>query len=102
MRSTQLSKAPVSGLFVMMRKVPHCAASPNSVPCGPASASTRSMSTSLGSGLNPVWLIGCSSRYTLVVGFSPNEMDDVAQPRMITLVPPGSRRPNERLGICPI
>jgi len=36
--------ALVSGLFVMMRIVPDCELAPYSVPCGPASDSTRSTS----------------------------------------------------------
>ena len=48
-------------MFVMKRKVPDWELSPYSVPCGPASASTRSMSTSLGSGLTENCVSGCSS-----------------------------------------
>jgi hypothetical protein len=38
------AKPDGSGLLVMMRIVPACELAPYSVPCGPASASTRAMS----------------------------------------------------------
>ena len=47
----------------MTRKVPDCELAPYSVPCGPRSASMRSMSMKRGSGLRPLCVIGCSSRY---------------------------------------
>ncbi len=38
------SQAPIMGLFVIMRIVPACELAPNSVPCGPDSVSSRSIS----------------------------------------------------------
>ena len=50
-----------SGLLVTIFIVPDCELSPYSVPCGPASASTRLMSIMRGSGLIENCVRGCSS-----------------------------------------
>jgi hypothetical protein len=55
----------------MMRSVPACELAPNSVPCGPASASTRSMSYRCTSSTPPIVVTGCSSTYTPTLGCGP-------------------------------
>ncbi len=63
MTSALASNRLVSGLLVMMRRVPACAAAPNSVPCGPAKASVRWISIMRMSGCEPLVAVsGISSR----------------------------------------
>ena len=52
----------------MIRSVPACELAPYSVPCGPASASTRAMSYMCTSRVPWMVVIGCSSRYTPTLG----------------------------------
>ena len=67
----------------MMRTTPASALAPNSVPCGPRSTSTRSMSTRRRFGLPP-WLVSTlvtvSPKYVAVVEGTPPS--DALMPRM--------------------
>ncbi len=76
--------------FVMMRIVPACELAPNSVPCGPASASTRAMSYMWMSRLPWIVVIGCSSRYMPTLGTDVMAWPSppVVTPRMYTAAKP--------------
>ena len=83
----------------MTRSVPDCELAPYSVPCGPRSASMRSMSMKRGSGCARSCVIGCSSRYSAEEDTAPNWMPEVATPRNTMVVPPGSRCASDRPGM---
>ena len=91
----------------MMRTVPDCELAPYSVPCGPASASTRSMSYMWMSSAPVIVVIGCSSRYIAALGCEPEWLASLplATPRMYSWTKPGPENtpppdvPKDRLGI---
>jgi len=89
--ATFASNPEGSGLLVMMRSVPACELAPYSVPCGPASASTRAMSNMCTSSAPVMVVIGCSSRYTPTLGREPEWLPSppLATPRMYTCRNPG-------------
>ena len=68
---TPAEKPEASGLRVMMRTVPACELAPYRVPCGPAKASTRSMSYMWMSSAPWMVVMGCSSRYMPTLGCAP-------------------------------
>ena len=94
-------------MLVMMRSVPACELAPYSVPCGPASASTRSMSYMWMSSAPWIVVIGWSSRYMPTLGCEPEWLPSppLATPRMYTCTKPGPENtpppavPKVRLGI---
>ena len=75
----------------MMRMVPDCELAPYSVPCGPASASTRAMSYMWMSSAPWIVVMGCSSRYWPTPGCGPEwlPLSPAAAPRMNTRAKPG-------------
>src|SRR5688572_31403952 len=90
----QPSNLPGSGRLVMTRNVPDCELAPYNVPCGPRNASMRATSMSRGSGLRPLWVMGCSSRYNADEDTAPNCRPEVETPRNMIVVPPvGGWRP---------
>ncbi len=68
------------------------------MPCGPASASTRCMSTSRGSGFTANCVNGCSSRYTAADEAAMNAPGLSETPRKMTLFAPAVEPTDETFG----
>jgi hypothetical protein len=96
--STSAEKPSWLGRLVMILSVPDWELEPNSVPCGPGSASMRSMSTAWISRCCEMEVTGCSSRYTetwLSVRYSD---EPVEMPRIEMALRPGMLLVSEALG----